>query len=61
MMTSLSLKIDFTATPITGTLEDEDGHKHEFIGWLGLSDVLLRIGDHTEEPATRAHRDGPQT
>jgi hypothetical protein len=61
MMTSLSLKIDLTTTPITGTLEDDHGHKQEFVGWLGLSDALLRIGaDQTQERAIGVHRDGPQ-
>jgi hypothetical protein len=45
MITSLTLNIDFAATPITGTLQDEHGRQHEFVGWLGLSDLLRRIGD----------------
>ena len=51
-MTSLLLKIDFNATPVTGTLEDDHGRRHDFTGWLGLSDALRRIGtDETARPA----------
>lgn len=53
-MTSLTLKIDFAATPITGTLQDDHGRQHEFVGWLGLSDALRKIGAH--ETTTRDGR-----
>jgi hypothetical protein len=60
-MTSLLLKIDFAATPVTGTRQDEDGRQHEFVGWLGMSDVLRRIGAQVSpRPALNALGDGAE-
>jgi hypothetical protein len=62
MNTSISLNIDFAATPITGTVEDVHGRIHEFVGWLGLSDVLLRLGaQHTGTTANGALSEGRKT
>ena len=51
-MISLSLLIDFTATPIRGTLQDDGGRQYEFVGWLGLSDRLRLIGEDTAPEET---------
>jgi len=58
-MTSLSLQIDFTTTPISGTLQDDGGRHYEFVGWLGLSDRLRRIAEQTaQQGIPRAARQG---
>jgi hypothetical protein len=51
-MARLSLDIDFAASPMEGTLREENGDEHRFVDWLGLAEVLGRIGD-----GERASRD----
>jgi hypothetical protein len=55
MITSLSLTIDVAAEPVTGTLTDDHGQRHEFVGWLGLSDALSRIGTQHTGPHRPPH------
>ncbi len=44
-MTRFTFDIDLTAEPVTGTLREEDGTEHAFVGWLGIADVLGRIAE----------------
>jgi hypothetical protein len=43
-MTRLILDIDFTSQPVRGTLGEKDGPRHRFVGWIGLSELLGRLG-----------------
>ena len=58
-MTRLLLDIDFATEPISGTLEKEDGAPHEFVGWLGLSELLGRLGRGEEVASPRPKGAGP--
>jgi hypothetical protein len=59
-MTRLLLDIDFATEPISGTLEKEDGAPHEFVGWLGLSELLGRLGRGEEVASPRPKGAGAQ-
>ena len=58
-MTRLRLDIDFSTEPISGTLEEEDGARHEFVGWLGLSELLGRLGRGKKVVGRRRKGTGP--
>ena len=58
-MTRVLLDIDFSTEPISGTLESEDGAQHQFVGWLGLSELLWRIGRGEEVASRRPQAAGP--
>ena len=52
----LQLVVDRDADPITGTLSENEQHRHPFTGWLGLTDAIEEIraahapaGDHTDD------------
>ena len=59
-MTRLLLDIDFATEPLSGTLEKEDGARHEFVGWLGLSELVGRLGRGEEVASPRPKGAGPQ-
>jgi hypothetical protein len=44
-MTRFLCDIDFASEPINGTLREQDGTEHPFVGWLGLSEVFGRIAE----------------
>lgn len=39
----LRLEVDRDADPITGTLCEDEQHRHPFTGWLGLTDAIEDI------------------
>jgi hypothetical protein len=55
-MPRLLLDIEFEADPMEGTLREESGEEHSFVGWLGLADALGRLAERegSREPEPKA-------